>query len=339
MTKLSSKYVQYADTVKKRLLAFKSNPGQSLADVYKKLAEFSPSYSPNDAVIELVCKGHTSGCHIRMPSGLFNFIERVQKSDIYSYAVFPKNEVAGVFSNSSVDLAVSGQTQGNAWLSVGRGRQESQLESTLVGFGDGRYGNQNERDQSDRSRTNQEGIQFGWVLSSNGKMAPTQKTELALISVPAWTTRLKLTIKTGWLDRDANENTEPPFDMEVPVPPDFQAFDSLIIEGQHQRRPKIRNDLMSTDLKVVACSTAKILIPGSRLWRSATVTLGAQKADRITVLPNMEGIIAEFKQVDIPHSGNDGDSKTKLQVWTSEGVDTAEKEVGILNLNKGYVCP
>ena len=213
--------------------------------------------------------------------------------------------------------------------------RESRLQSMSVGFGDGSKGNLNDQDVSDNNpsisvkENKKDNIEFGWVLSGLGKMEPTQKTELALISVPAWTNKLNLKITTGWLDHNAKENAEKPFDMKVPVPPDYQAFDSLIIEGQHQRKPKILNDLMDANLRVTICKNAKILIPGSRLWRSATVTLGAQKADRITVLPNMEGIIAEFLQVEVPHSGDVKKPKVKLQVWTSEGVDTAEQQVEI----------
>ncbi|MCA1600806.1 MAG: hypothetical protein LC776_03855 [Acidobacteria bacterium] len=99
---------------------------------------------------------------------------------------------------------------------------------------------------------------------------------------------------------------------------------------------------MDANLKVSACEKAKILIPGSRLWRSATVTLGAQKADRITVLPNMEGIIAEFAEVEIPPvSGTGKTSKVKLRVWTSEGADMAEKDVDIEapSNGDGRACP
>jgi len=270
-----------------------------------------------------------------IPSGLFNFIDKLVARDLYTYAVFPKNEVAGILSNSSVDLAVTGEIDGASWLSFWKDMRESRLQSMSVGFGDGSKGNLNDQDVSDNNpsisvkENKKDNIEFGWVLSGLGKMEPTQKTELALISVPAWTNKLNLKITTGWLDHNAKENAEKPFDMKVPVPPDYQAFDSLIIEGQHQRKPKILNDLMDANLRVTICKNAKILIPGSRLWRSATVTLGAQKADRITVLPNMEGIIAEFLQVEVPHSGDVKKPKVKLQVWTSEGVDTAEQQVEI----------
>ena len=104
----------------------------------------------------------------------------------------------------------------------------------------------------------------------------------------------------------------------------------------------------------------RILIPGSRLWRSASVTLGAQLADRIRVLPNMEGIIAEFFEVDLPYAaynprrsngqlpGINTDElepncslddtelsdlsarPVRLRVWTSEGVATAIRSICVV---------
>lgn len=45
---------------------------------------------------------------------------------------------------------------------------------------------------------------------------------------------------------------------------------------------------------------ARIVITGDRLWRSTVVTLGAQQANRIEVLPDMSGIIAHFNCVSPP---------------------------------------
>jgi hypothetical protein len=76
--------------------------------------------------------------------------------------------------------------------------------------------------------------------------------------------------------------------------------------------PTIHNNAMDRRYYVRAGRPTKLLIPGSRLWRSATVTLGAQRADRLVVLPNMDGIIAEFDCVELPYAafdpGSDGDA-------------------------------
>ena len=342
-------HIKYQDnTIKGRVLAFQlKSPTASIQQLYDRVNEnwdsFKPSYTPSDALIDLNCKPTQleEGCGFYIPSGFFNFIERVQKSDFYSYAVFPKNEVAGILSTDSANLQLASQLEDKSWLNIAQGRHESQLESVLVGFGDGGNGIQKGSAQPAVKSISQEDIQFGWVISSTRNMSPTQKTELALVSVPAWATRLNLNIKTGWLDRNANEIVEKEFDIEdVPVPPDFQALDSLVLKDtKFQRKPKILNNFMESNIKVMACENAKILIPGTRLWRSTTVTLGAQKADRITVLPNMEGIIADFTPVEASQQDESNVLKAKLQVWTSEGMDTAEKEIEIQLPSKDEGCP
>lgn len=108
---------------------------------------------------------------------------------------------------------------------------------------------------------------------------------------------------------------------------------------------------MDRDIYLRAGREAKLLIPGSRLWRSATVTLGAQIANRIRVLPNMEGIIAEFDQLDLPSAAYRTEEKggadpqcalqnkafenfaarpVRLRVWTSEGVTRARPYVCVI---------
>jgi hypothetical protein len=64
-----------------------------------------------------------------------------------------------------------------------------------------------------------------------------------------------------------------------------------------------------------------------------TVTLGGQVADRITVTPDMRGIIASFDQINWPPNlgrGPEANSFAPLVVWTSEGSDRLDKEVGVL---------
>jgi hypothetical protein len=78
---------------------------------------------------------------------------------------------------------------------------------------------------------------------------------------------------------------------------------------------------MPENLQVQACDRAEILIPGHRLWRSSVVVLDGQRADEVTVLPDMRGIIATFKKVAPRRSWEADDTAVRrLQVWTSEGV-------------------
>jgi hypothetical protein len=92
---------------------------------------------------------------------------------------------------------------------------------------------------------------------------------------------------------------------------------------------------MAENIQVRACSRAEILVPGHRLWRSSVVVLGGQRADEVTVLPDMRGIIAIFKEVSAKRDWEEGDNAVrKLQVWTSEGV---AQEVGV-KIGAGGPC-
>ena len=286
---------------------------------------------------------------VNIPSGLLNFVEHMSKLDAYSYAIFPKNDVIGVLRQGRT--SVTGRT-GGGMIGFARGLFESETVSVLVGYGDGRP------DDSGRRA-----ISFGWVISPVGNMRPTLKTQLALVSVPAWTDTLYLEVRTGWLDGNGTQepSNETPFRMTVNVPPDFEAFDSIFrADAWVNRGPRIQDDAMDQRITVMAGRGTRILIPGSRLWRSASVTLGAQTADRIRVLPNMEGIIAEFRAIDLPYAAYNPQQPTgqrpgididegnpecvlddtelaglsarpvRLRVWTSEGAATAIRSVCVV---------
>src|SRR5262249_10717714 len=66
-----------------------------------------------------------------------------------------------------------------------------------------------------------------------------------------------------------------------------------------------------------------IVLVGGRLWRSTEVTLGAQVADRISVLPDMEGIVATFDCIRPEFLWGRVPEGTRLpiavKVWTGEG--------------------
>jgi hypothetical protein len=288
---------------------------------------------------------------IYVPAGFFNFVEHLSALDAYSYAIFPKNDVVGVLAETSSQL--TGAASGAGFLGIGTRLSESRTASVLVGYGDAR-GSDPAGDGGDEGNGNS--IAFGWVISARGDMEPTQKSQLALVSVPAWTDKLKLKVYVGWLDREGAplwSDEQGPFDIEIAVPPDFEAFDSIFRKDAWvMREPRIQEEARDQDICVKAGEKVRILIPGSRLWRSTSVTLGAQLAERIRVLPNMEGIIAEFGPVDLPHAaynkepcagagespetcfqdickpmGKLNSRPVTLRVWTSEGMAKADYPV------------
>jgi hypothetical protein len=86
-------------------------------------------------------------------------------------------------------------------------------------------------------------------------------------------------------------------------------------------------------VRLTACRSGAIIIPGRRLWRSTRVTVGYQTANEISVLPNMKGIIAKFDMVQNqmnmseaketkPDSEGNRDIRRAIRVWTSQGTIT-----------------
>jgi hypothetical protein len=160
------------------------------------------------------------------------------------------------------------------------------------------------------------------------------------------------------------------------LPPDFETVDTVIAERRSRPGPKIFEQHVRNPFVLRACQKNELVIPGARLWRSAMVTVGGQPADRIIVLPNMQGIHATFDPLELPSSFSllkDGklseehlarwlrtvpedddalpqpalDEKvvsTELKVWTSEGVDRlggndGEGEKVLVLLPKTGQCP
>lgn len=252
--------------------------------------------------------------YITIPSGYFNFIEKVIKPDMYAYSLFPRLEATSILSAQTRSLAYSAR-QGEGGPAFGIDSRdainEAALMPTAIGFTDA---------ESEKS------IDLGWVVDVGRNGAPFQRSQFALISVPAWTSRLQISVQTGWLDSASAEDLAEKQTYTVPIPPDYEAFDSFIGGQEAVRRPQINDELMYGAITLVACRRAAILIPGLRLWRSAMVTVGSERADRITVLPNMRGILAEFTKLG---QAAVGDAVT-LRVWTSEGVDSQPGKVKVV---------
>lgn len=333
---------------------------------------YEPRYWPTSVAVEKLLKLRKDRCDrgtagpglcigtgrrtISLPSGLFNFIEDLSAFDAYSYAMFPKNDVIGIWAETLAQL--SAETAGAGSLGLAKSTSEGTTASVLVGYGDGRGGGPHTRQMAPADR---DSIAFGWVISARGDMEPVQKSQLALVSVPAWTDKLHLNVSVGWIDRrgDLVLDLDEAFEVDISVPPDYETFDSLFRKDAWiNRDPRIQDDEMDKDIYIRAGKETTILIPGSRLWRSAAVTLGAQLADRIRVLPNMEGIIAEFGKVALPYAAYNSDAVTdadgddgptlgldpgmcerfrdlvgrpvRLRVWTSEGVAKAHGHVCVM---------
>lgn len=309
---------------KQPLNIFYQNPDALLSTV---VSPYYPKYRMIGAIVEYgmrnddvgrqcldepkgtICEGYT----LPIPSGYFNFVERILQSDMYAYALFPPAQsslrlvVGSEELGADISVAVSNQDR-LLRLGLDRTTAASDLEHSILGFIDPRRAS---------------AIEFGWVLDAGGAGRQQQSSQLALVSVPAWAASLEIGVRTGWISVFGEEIQTDEYDYSVPIPPDYEALDVMVGGVHAERSPQINNSLLGT-LEITTCPGARLLIPGRRLWRSAAVTIGAYRAQKIEVLPNMGGIIAIFDDLKAIPVGD-----AELRVWTSEGVDTAKGRVNV----------
>ena len=273
---------------------------------------------------------------IPVPTGYFNFVREASKWDAYVYSLFPKSAAEAYLSKVSSSFGGQGSVGAtnpvSGMFSLDQNRTGYTTDDVLVGYGDGQGssiaiapgGNYSGDPDQQQDR-----VRFGWITEP--ATAPLQGSELVLLSVPAWSDQLTLTVTVGWMDRGGTQMArQQTYDMVIKVPTDYEAFDTFMGGEQSRLAPRISDDLVD-DTPVQACKAADIIIPGYRLWRSTVVTLGGQTADRIVVLPDMQGLVAHFNEIAFPNGPKttDGDASAPLRVWTSEGEASAARPVRI----------
>lgn len=269
-----------------------------------------------------------------LPIGFLNFVKNVLDTQTYTYATLPRIDL--LVSDASTDSAQSEGLSANVpgagasgAISNSYRRIERALESkaSVVGFSGSNCSRPGSLPCGAPPPADE--LNFGWVFSPPGDvtayppMQPTQRSLSALITVPTWWKQAHLEITTGWVRPDGSFDARLPQNYRIPLPIDFESLDAILTEPgrRDSRRPSIALERMPENLQVQACDRAEILVPGHRLWRSSVVVLDGQRADEVSVLPDMRGIIATFKKVAPRRSWETDDNAVrKLQVWTSEGV-------------------
>jgi hypothetical protein len=261
--------------------------------------------------------------------GLWHFIQRAQAhSRAFTYAVSPKESADSTVLDQTSSLAASGSGRKGegaiaARLADALALRAENRNAVVVGFGNAA----SKRDEAE----------FGWIigpresrLEANRTVSfhgPAQHSLSALVSVPSWWSEVNLRVSTDWIDSDGEPGTEPskPVEDTVDLPIDFEPLERALLEVQ-QAGPELF-DLGLDPVRLVACTNGAIVIPGERLWRSTVVTLGTQRADEISVLPDMKGILARFLPVEnqaTPEEmqGSPRSIERTVRVWTSEGSAT-----------------
>ncbi len=301
---------------------------------------------------------------IALRLGFLAFVERLRanKASVYTYAVTPRESAQRISSLSEgrdslqtmIGLSALAGSTGLATSINQLNQRDAQIgaierQPLVVGFVGGHAAD--------------EGV-FGWVLGPRFEVAeqskggvgfrhvPAQHSLAAILSAPAWWPEMEVSIRTYWLDEDGNrldsrgkviesvqdgtpnESIPPDNVWTVSLPAGAQDLSDLLIGGADTRAKKPSFDFEDgAKVHLTAGTKASIVIPGTHLWRSTVVTLGGETASAITVLPNMNGIIATFDKVPTPPDWKIDGSKPlteqpykdlELTVWTSEGKDSVK---------------
>ncbi|WP_172331647.1 hypothetical protein [Mangrovicoccus sp. HB161399] len=301
------------------------------------------------------------GRAFQMRVGAFLFLQRMAAVDSYTYAAFPRGDVTGVVTETgqSAKLDASLAAPGTPEWSVGAGsssaRRSIEAQPSIINFATG---------GGDAL------FDFGWMIVKPGLKEPMVASQVVLVSVPAYLDQIGLEIWRGFMEDDfpvredggpvqgdaGSADPVPPGGatpraimefmekteataMTLRVPPDFKALDGIVVGNDILSGPRIDKETMRIRQchHLSADGRLSIDIPGDRLWRSTVVTLEGVKADRIEVMPDMEGILAMFAPLQGTGKAEDADGKPALSgelpgsgkpvtlaVWTSEGNDRIE---------------
>ena len=187
-----------------------------------------------------------------------------------------------------------------------------------------------------------------------------QPVQVSLV-VPAWWDTIKLGVTKSWVDSRYGEKKwwgwlrrwgplkESEFpgpldesdkgDMDVRLPVDYTALTNALLElsGHYRRAPRIdlpypadANSPAYT-LEVRNDETPQhLVIRGAELWRNPRVFVGSAEADGFEILPDMQGLVVEFKNVAEPPDAKDGAAVVDLRIVTSQGASVREKAVKII---------
>jgi len=275
-------------------------------------------------------------------------------TDAFAYSVTPKNltENISTATDTRDALLFSATGKGRDIANLLRSRSEQNREIVahpiIVGYGSPSIVLGEGRELPAGIRD----IDFGWIIAPRVRESGVfeqidgQYPLTVFVSVPGWWRTVEMQVHTCWISRTADYKSGQSI-KNMCSNPDSES--GMIAMRLPSSSPEISRKLGFDDVvqqpslntrqqqELVVGKHGSLLLEGQRLWRSTEVTAGAQRADRITVLPNMGGIIADFKCV-LPPAGlrverrninvtkDDHQIVTKdwIRVWTSEGVTEAE---------------
>lgn len=274
---------------------------------------------------------------ISLDYGVLNFARKIAGSGTYSYSVLPRESPVAVMTEIlRTSLASGTSPAATVAAEAERRRNGIELRPTLTTFGSVAA--------SDPDRGDQGEPIVGWIIdpsaarfggASDYDLVPIAESTLAIVSAPAWWPEIRLEIGTRWLDGEGNavgSSAGSSDTFVVKLPNRQELLDTLLIDDA-RRGPVITSfdcGGCETATPPVTC-TPQVMIQGHRLWRNTAVTIGSEKAVRVEVMPNMEGLVASFA----PSRSN---RHGRLRVWTSQGVAELPEDQGLFFISPGAPC-
>lgn len=271
--------------------------------------------------------------------------------------------------NASGALPIDGATL-SAGVSEANGSARAQVTANVIGFSQMSLGTQSDGSSNNPASAQDEALFGWAVRpnrASDGRhWAPSHNRLSAVVAAPSWWKWLEFEIQACWLtperaraiaptlhadpraicttpppqdgDGDGDADTLTPtlerkFQVQLPrrVEDVTERFNFDFIKAPYFDRnwdDDIRDNPALLTLEVGR--PGRLVLAGERLWRGTVVTVNNQNADGIVVLPDMKGVVAEFRCVQPPpgrfhmitDQSNQGDARPEvvpMLVWTSEG--------------------
>jgi hypothetical protein len=324
----------------------------SLADAGRGQGLQGDNFRLSDFVHLTVAEPFPKDCQLQVQptqrgaEKLYEFLQKRHR-ETFTYGLSPRNEMkrfetateALLQARLTVPTASAGGLDADAWYSAVERAQGIQERISIAGF------------SHDKS--------FGWIflptrLGLEERHRLEMRTLQAILSLPAFWRRAHIKLARCWSHEGQFEAVRSLFhkdffkldDWEKKTLPqragcELTDFRMRIPGSEAEIERGLNLEILRTpylnisqDEEMIAYEgrPASFRLSGGRLWRSTTVTLGGQPADRIRVLPDMRGIIAEFECVNHPSvlerslpqgqssmNANFEEVTTYLAIWTSEG--------------------
>jgi hypothetical protein len=345
-----------ADFIKSNLNAFHDNDVDDTQKIkhYLNLQIVGRDVNDCNILVSAYVK-ENMGSDKNLYSPLTKFIESLNRgTDAFAYSVTPKNLTENISTaaetRDAFELMFRTASDNNQIANMLRQRAEQNqaivAHPIVVGFGTPSVA-QLQSGGGDQSTSGIRDIDFGWIVAPRSRVTGDfeqidgQYPLTAFISVPAWWRTVEVDIGVCWLSRTSSAELR----VAADICPDAQrtkpnAITVRLPSAIPEISRKLGFDVVQQpslyeprQKELVVGTPGALLLEGARLWRSTEVTAGSQRAEKISVLPNMEGILAEFKCV-LPPAGQRQtrqntqvtDDRTQIitmdwvRVWTSEGV-------------------